>query len=164
MRAEQTVFDELASLCASKGFLHAVAIICLRDTVVGFAGDLSSEDLASMRSRSQLIRTEITTLIGLAMRGPIDFSLLHLKFFLTTSSGRKPYWKNSTKRCCHLRRAASMPTVLLLPTPTHSHSAAFSGSRYSMVESPHTPSSIVTSLLVSTMLTLRGYLKTKPST
>ena len=75
MRAEQTVFDELASLCASKGFLHAVATICLRDTVVGFAGDLSSEDLASMRSRSRLIRSEITTLIGLAMRGPIDFSL-----------------------------------------------------------------------------------------
>ena len=75
MRAEQTVFDDLASLCISKGFLHAVATICLRDTVVGFAGDLSSEDLASMRSRSHLIRTEITTLIGLAMRGPIEFSL-----------------------------------------------------------------------------------------
>ena len=28
-----------------------------------------------MRSRSRLIRTEITTLIGLTMRGPIDFSL-----------------------------------------------------------------------------------------
>ena len=75
MRAEQAVFDELASLCVSRGFLHAVATICLRDTVVGFAGDLSSEDLASMRARSRLIRTEITTLIGLAMREPIDFSL-----------------------------------------------------------------------------------------
>ena len=75
MRAEQTVFDELASLCVSKGFLHGVATICLRDTVLGFADHLSSEDLASMRSRSRLIRTEITTLIGLAMRGPIDFSL-----------------------------------------------------------------------------------------
>ena len=75
MRAEQTVFDELASLCLSSGFIHAVATICLRDTVVGFADDLSSEDLVSMRSRSRLIRTEITTLVGLTMRGPIDFSL-----------------------------------------------------------------------------------------
>ena len=75
MRTEQTIFDELASLCVSTGFLHAVATICLRDTIVGFANDLSSEELASMRSRSRLIRAEITTLIGLTMRGPIDFSL-----------------------------------------------------------------------------------------
>lgn len=75
MRTEQTVFDELASLCVSRGFIHAIATICLRDTVVGFANDLSAEDLASMRDRSQLIRTEITTLIGLTMRAPINFSL-----------------------------------------------------------------------------------------
>ena len=75
MRTEQTVFDELTSLCLSRGFMHAVATICVRDTVVGFADRLSSDDLNSMRFRSRLIRTEITTLIGLAMRGPIDFSL-----------------------------------------------------------------------------------------
>ena len=75
MRTEQTVFDELASLCVSIGFIHALATICLRDTVVGFKNDLSSQELTSMRSRSRLIRTEITTLIGLTMRGPIDFSL-----------------------------------------------------------------------------------------
>ena len=75
MRTEQTVFDELASLCISRGFVHAIATICFRDTAVGFANDLSTEDLATMRSRSRLIRTEITTLIGLTMSGPIDFSL-----------------------------------------------------------------------------------------
>ena len=75
MRTEQTVFDELGSLCVSSGFIHALATICLRDTVVGFDKDLSSQDLTLMRSRSRLIRTEITTLIGLTMRGPIDFSL-----------------------------------------------------------------------------------------
>ena len=75
MRTEQTVFDELASLCVSSGFIHALATICLRDTVVGFKNDLSSQELTSRRSRSRLIRTEITTLIGLTMRGPIDFSL-----------------------------------------------------------------------------------------
>ena len=65
MRTEQTVFEELASLCISRGFVHAIAKTCF----------LHIEDLATMRSRSRLIRTEITTLIGLTMRGPIDFSL-----------------------------------------------------------------------------------------
>ncbi len=74
MRTEEVIFDELASLCGSKGFIHALATICFRDTTVGFADDISTEDLVKMRSHSQLIRTEITTLIGLTMRGPIDFS------------------------------------------------------------------------------------------
>ncbi|MCY3702387.1 MAG: nuclease-related domain-containing protein [Rhodospirillales bacterium] len=75
MRPEQTIFDELAALCISEGFIHAISIICFRDTAVGFAGNLSVDDLSEARSQSRLIRTEITTLIGLTMRSPIDFSL-----------------------------------------------------------------------------------------
>ena len=75
MRSQQIVFDELGTLCLSKGFIHALARIVLRDTVVGFADNLTTDDLGKMRSQSRLIRTEITTLIGLMMRGPIDFSL-----------------------------------------------------------------------------------------
>ncbi|MYH58657.1 MAG: prepilin peptidase [Boseongicola sp. SB0675_bin_26] len=75
MRTEQAIFEELSSLCLSKGFIHALATICFRDTLVRFGDRLSADELAEIRSRSRLIRTEITTLIGLAMRGPIDFSL-----------------------------------------------------------------------------------------
>lgn len=75
MRAEQAIFEELSSLCLSKGFVHALATICFRDTLVGIGDRLSGDELAEIRSHSRLIRTEITTLIGLAMRGPIDFSL-----------------------------------------------------------------------------------------
>ena len=75
MRTEQSVFDELASLCVSRGFVHAIATICFRDTVVSFANDLTVKDLATMHSQSRLNRTEITTLIGLTMHAPIDFSL-----------------------------------------------------------------------------------------
>lgn len=75
MRSEQHIFDDLAALCISKGYVHALASICFRDTIVGFSDDVTSEDLSEMRSRSRLIRTEITTLIGLMMRGPINFSL-----------------------------------------------------------------------------------------
>ena len=75
MRSEQTVFDELGTLCVSKGFIHALASIAFRDTVVGFVDDLTIEGLGKMRTQARLIRTEITTLIGLMMRGPIDFFL-----------------------------------------------------------------------------------------
>lgn len=75
MRSEQAIFDDLAKLCVSKGFIHAIAAICFRDNFVGFDDELSSQDMAKMFSRTRLIRTEITTLIGLMMRAPVDFSL-----------------------------------------------------------------------------------------
>ena len=75
MRSEQTIFDDLAALCISKGFIHALAHICFRDNIVGFAEELTTEDMAKRSSQSRLIRTEVTTLIGLMMRASIDYSL-----------------------------------------------------------------------------------------
>ena len=75
MRPEQEIFDELTALCISPGFVHVIAAICLRDTVVGFKDELTADDMAHLFSRSRLIRTEITTLIGLMMRTPIDFTV-----------------------------------------------------------------------------------------
>ena len=75
MRSEQTIFDDLAVLCRPKGFIHAVAYICFRDNSVGFRDEIRAEDLARMHSTSRLIRTEVTTLIGLMMHAPIVFSL-----------------------------------------------------------------------------------------
>jgi SEC-C motif len=75
MRSEQEIFDDLAALCISKGYIHALATICFRDYVVGFKDELKPEDMARLYSKSRLIRTEVTTLIGLMMRAPIDFSL-----------------------------------------------------------------------------------------
>ena len=75
VRSEQSIFDDLAVLCGSPGFIHAVAAICFRDNVIGFKDELTAEDMAMMFSKERLIRTEVTTLIGLMMRTPIDFSL-----------------------------------------------------------------------------------------
>ena len=72
-----------------------------------------------MRSRSRLIRTEITTLIGLAMRGPIDFSLPApevLSDYIPAGGG--PIGRTPPSDVAAFRRAASIPSVLLLPTPT----------------------------------------------
>ena len=75
MRTEQAIFDELAALCTSQGFIHAIAYLCFRDNTVRFKDKLRPEDMAHLFSESRLIRTEITTLIGLMIRAPIDFTL-----------------------------------------------------------------------------------------
>ena len=46
MRSEQEIFDNLAALCSSQGFIHAVAAICFRDNIVGFSDELRAEDMA----------------------------------------------------------------------------------------------------------------------
>ena len=75
MRSEQVIFDDLVSLCASPGYIHAVAAISFRDNFVTFADEFKAEDLLPWFSQRCLIRTETTTLIGLMMRAPINFTL-----------------------------------------------------------------------------------------
>jgi hypothetical protein len=75
MRSEQAIFDELALLCTSPGYAHAIAYFCFRDHIVGFGDELESEDYAGLFSSERLIRAEISTLIGLMIRAPRDFDL-----------------------------------------------------------------------------------------
>jgi hypothetical protein len=35
-RTEQQLFDELAALCSSPGYAHAIAYFCMRDSVVSY--------------------------------------------------------------------------------------------------------------------------------
>jgi hypothetical protein len=74
-RKEDEIFSDLATLCASPGFAHAIAFFCYRDNLVRFGKELTPDDLAHLRSGSRLIRTEISTLIGLLARQPIDYTL-----------------------------------------------------------------------------------------
>ena len=75
MRSEQAIFDDLATLCSSRGYVHAIAGICFNDNILKFKDELKAEDMAQMFDKSRLIRSEINTLIGLMMRAPIDFTL-----------------------------------------------------------------------------------------
>ena len=75
MRSEQEIFDELASLCASSGFAHAIAYLCSRDNMIRYSGEMKTEDMQHLFSKSRLIRTETSTLIGLMLKSPIDYML-----------------------------------------------------------------------------------------
>src|SRR5437879_7581425 len=75
MRNEQEIFDELARLCTSPGYVHAVAYLCFRDNVVRYQGEMTSDDMRHLFSKERLVRTEISTLIGLLVKEDVDFAL-----------------------------------------------------------------------------------------
>ena len=74
-RPEAEVFADLADLCAQPGYVHVVAHLCFRDNTVLYASKLKADDMQAMFSPSRLNRPEMTTLIGLMVKGPIDWTL-----------------------------------------------------------------------------------------
>lgn len=75
-RNEPEIFKELEQLCSSPGYIHAIAYFCFRDNVIKYSlGKATSEDFLQQSSMEKLIRTEISTLIGLACKNSIDKEL-----------------------------------------------------------------------------------------
>ncbi len=74
MRSEEEIFADLLGLCGSPGYVHALAMLCFRDNYIRYRHEIKPKDMDQLFSRSRLIRTEITTLIGLLIRKQIDFS------------------------------------------------------------------------------------------
>jgi hypothetical protein len=68
MRTEQAIFDDLADLCCSPGYVHAVAALCLRDNMIFYCGEMKPEDTRHLFSPTRLIRTELSTLLGLMVK------------------------------------------------------------------------------------------------
>jgi hypothetical protein len=75
-RAEADIFADLETLCCSPGYIHAIAYLCFRDNIIRYPGkDLTENDIQHQYSRERLIRTEISTLIGLMAKGSVEFIL-----------------------------------------------------------------------------------------
>lgn len=73
-REEFQILEDLVTLAASPGYVHAVAHICHRDNVIHIKGTLKPSDMDRLFSRERLIRTELTTLLGLMAKRPLDLS------------------------------------------------------------------------------------------
>ena len=73
VREESEIFSELEELCKSDGYIHAIAYFCFRDNTVRYGDSVTSEDLMELVSPERLIRTEISTLIGLMHKSNINF-------------------------------------------------------------------------------------------
>ena len=74
-RPEHEILLELKKLCISSGYAHAIAHFCFRDNIVRFSKDLTIKDMESTFSPDRLIRTEISSLIGLMIKADVDFTL-----------------------------------------------------------------------------------------
>ena len=74
-RNESEVFYDLVRLCRLPGYVHAIAYFCMRDNIFYYEDELTGEDISKLRSDEKLIRTEISTLIGLMLKGDKDFSI-----------------------------------------------------------------------------------------
>lgn len=74
-RPEAEVFADLAALCQSPGYVHAVAYFSYRDNLIRFGDQLDAEAMENQHAPERLVRTEIATLIGLMVQAPIDASL-----------------------------------------------------------------------------------------
>jgi hypothetical protein len=74
-QSEREVFADLAALCTSPGYVHALSFLAFRDNYIRYSDELKAEDMMHMFSPQRLLRSEMTTLIGLVMRGAIRFDL-----------------------------------------------------------------------------------------
>lgn len=74
-RSEAEVFEDIATLCSSPGYIHAIAYFCWRDNLIRYDQTLVADDVQSHYGQPNLIRTEISTLIGLMARAPIEIEL-----------------------------------------------------------------------------------------
>ena len=74
MRTEQEIFDDLARLCAAPGYVHVIACLSIRNFTF-YQNEMIADDMRHLFSPNRLIRTEISTLIGLLIKQKIDYSL-----------------------------------------------------------------------------------------
>jgi hypothetical protein len=66
LRPEAEIFEDLRGLCTSSGYIHAIAYFSWRDNLIRFSGrKVVAKDLEHQHSHDKLVRTEISTLIGL---------------------------------------------------------------------------------------------------
>lgn len=75
VRKESEIFLELAEICTSPGYVHAIAYLCFRDNTIKYTQKLTREDVLQQFSMDRLVRTEISTLIGLACKEHLNTEL-----------------------------------------------------------------------------------------
>lgn len=75
VRKESEIFSELAEICASPGYVHAIAWLCCTNSIMEYADILTREDIVQSLSRDFLMRTEIYTLVGLACKKQLNIDL-----------------------------------------------------------------------------------------
>ena len=74
-RSEAEIFADLQRLCGSPGYIHLYAALVVKNTFVRYADKIAGDDFHEAFADDHLIRTELSTLLGLIMKSPIDFTI-----------------------------------------------------------------------------------------
>lgn len=98
-RSENEIFQELEILCSSPGYIHAIAYFCFRDNTIKYADEMSVENVLQQFNKTRLVRTEISTVIGLALKNELDISHPPPKRFNITPIKLKSYLKKYINQC-----------------------------------------------------------------
>lgn len=80
-RKETEIFSDLELLCTSPGYAYIIAYFCCRDNLICYGKKLKPENMEPLYSKERLIRTEISTLIGLMLKKDIDLTPPDHKLF-----------------------------------------------------------------------------------
>jgi hypothetical protein len=75
MRNEDDIFRDLSAVCTSPGYVHALAYLCFRNSVIWYSDEMRAEDMDHLFSMEHLIRTERSILLGLMIQQEINLSL-----------------------------------------------------------------------------------------
>lgn len=73
-RSEAEIFEDLRKLAESPGYLHAFAGLCFRDDFVAYSGRMTSAHLERMFNPKRLIRTELSSMLGLIAQSDTDLT------------------------------------------------------------------------------------------
>ena len=86
-KSEANIFKELEELCTSSGYIHAIAYLCFRDNMLIMSGEeITVDDILNQYSDERLIRTEISTLLGLILKKDIDYTMAFIAAMALRSS------------------------------------------------------------------------------
>lgn len=77
MRTEEDVFQDLAQLCVTDGYAHVISHFCFRDNAIAYEGKLTAKNFEHQSSMERLVRTEISTLIGLMCKAEVSLEIPH---------------------------------------------------------------------------------------
>lgn len=69
LREEVEVFKDVEALCLTPGYAHVVAAFYFRDNTIKVREKLRPEDMTLRGSQERLIRTELSVLSGLMVKG-----------------------------------------------------------------------------------------------
>ena len=75
VRSEKEIFSDLELLCTSPGYAHAIAYFSFRDNTIKYEDTVSADDVLELSSRNNLVRNEISTLIGLMCKISLNINM-----------------------------------------------------------------------------------------